>query len=431
MKILIDATTTQDQFANRGVGRYTHEVLTRMIDLSARLDRDDTFYLLTFNSPTTFEETITKYRNRVKTINIGKLRLSDKLNRLWWYRQYLPAIKSVIRNENPDLYFCPYFWRGFPYKLLPTVVMIHDLALPILGRYSTAPKHLDWIRRLQYHSSLRKVSRAAAVIANSQNTAKDLLRYVKISEEKVHAIHLGISESIQKIAPDQDILLKYLPLRVVETGYILYYAGIEVNKNVSGIIRAYSEFVKLWQKKCESDGSSSKKDMPYLVLAGGDFTKLDVRNNILAEIKNLIYEFALEDKVYFTGFFEDDHLNDVLNGARMFIHLSMYEGFGFAPLEAMRCGLPVVASNRSCYPEVLGDGAVLVEPEDPKVVAKACFEILDNEEYAGKLSKRAIRKASSYTWESTAKKTYELFEKVARSEAVAQKNEEVARKDSG
>lgn len=417
MKILIDATTTQDQFANRGVGRYTHEVLTRMIDLSVRLGRDDTFYLLTFNSPTTFEKTITKYRSRVNTINIGKLRLSDKLNSLWWHRQYLPAIKDVIRDESPDLYFCPYFWRGFPCRLLPTMVMIHDLAFPILGRYSTSPKYLDWIRRFQYHSSLRKVSRAAAVITNSQNTAKDLLRYVKISENKVHPIHLGISESRQEVNPDKDTLLKYLPQRVIETGYILYYAGIEINKNVSGIIKAYNELVKLWEKERGSDRSSSKssskKDFPYLVLAGGDFTKLDVRNSILSEIKALIDEFALEDMVYFTGFFEDDHLNDLLCGARMFIHLSMYEGFGFAPLEAMKCGLPVVASNRSCYPEVLGDGAVLVDPEDPKAVARVCFEILDDCESADKLSKRAIEKASSYTWENTAQKTYKLFEEVA------------------
>lgn len=416
MKILIDATTTQDQFANRGVGRYTHEVLTRMIDLSARLGKDDTFHLLTFNSPTTFEETITKYRDRINTVNIGKIRPSDKLNRLWWHRQYLPAIKNIIRDESPDIYFCPYFWRGFPYKLLPTIVMIHDLALPILGRYSTAPKYLDWIRKLQYHSSLKKVSKAAAVITNSQHTAKDLLRYVKIPEDKVHAIHLGISESRQKIDPDKDILLKYLPLRVIESGYILYYAGIEVNKNVPGIIKAYGELVKLWQRQKKSGQSHSarSKDMPYLVLAGGDFTKLDVRNSILFEIKALIDELALEDMVYFTGFFEDDHLNDLLNGARMFTHLSMYEGFGFAPLEAMKCGLPVVASNRSCYPDVLGDGAILVDPEDPEAVARVYFEVLNNAEYAGKVSKLAMEKANSYTWESTARKTYKLFEDVSK-----------------
>lgn len=413
MKVLIDATSTQDQFASRGPGRYTYEVISRMMKQSTDLGRDDTYYLLLFNSPTTLNDSIADNSKIVKTVNIGKVRASDKFNDIWWLTQIRPAIRRTVKEESPDVYFCPHFWRNFPFKLLPTVVMVHDFAFPVLNRYSAAPKYLDWIRKIQYHIALRRIAKCAGVITNSENTSKDLFKYVKkVDHKKAKAIYLGISEDIKKVNPDSDVLLKYLPFQVVERGYILYYAGIEPNKNVSGIIKSYSELLKRWEKYAGSDKTSAAP--PFLVLAGGDFTRLDMRNRKIAELKFLIEDLGLEDYVYFTGFFEDEDLSDLLCGARMFIHLSLYEGFGFSVLEAMKCGLPVVASDRSCYPEVIGDGALLVDPEDPDKVADACFKVLTDKESAVKLSERALSKASIYTWDKTAKETYEYLAKVGR-----------------
>jgi glycosyltransferase involved in cell wall biosynthesis len=406
MKILIDATSTQDQFANRGIGRFTHEVISRMIHQSAQDQRDDVFYLLTFNAPTTLADSIKEYPQKVRTINIGKLRYSDKFNLLWWKTQYLPEIKRLLEEEVPDVYFCPYFWRHAPYNLMPTFTVIHDLAFPILGKYSTAPKYLDWIRKFQYHSALDKVSKAAGVITNSKNTKKDLLKYVDMKPGKVHPVYLGISDDIHEVEPDNEVLMKYLPVDVINRGYILYYAGVEPNKNVEQLIVSYKELVRMWERR-----NLDPKKLPYLVLAGGDFTKLDMSNPVLADIRYTIDEENLVDRVYFTGFFEDDDINDLLSEAAIFSHLSLYEGFGLAPLEAMKCGTPVVASDRSCYPEVLGQAAILVDPDKKEKVAQAMFDILTDDDKAEQLSKKVKKHAAQFNWDDTAKEIYRLFGK--------------------
>ncbi|MBN1617759.1 glycosyltransferase family 4 protein [Candidatus Dojkabacteria bacterium] len=407
MKIIIDATTTQDQFANRGIGRYTNEVVSRMIEYSSQQGMGDTFYLLLFKSPTTLTPVLKKYSEIIKTIDLGPLRISGFLNDLWWNLQIKPKIKRLIREEHPDVYFCPYFWRNFPVKKISTVVAIHDLAFPILNRYSLRPHIFDLIRKFQYHSTLNRVSKVAGVITDSENTKNDLLKYVKaVNRDKVFPIHLGISDEFHKIEVDEDVILKYLPKNVLDQGYIIYYGGVEVNKNVENIVRAYSMLVSNWKSKSNEE---NKSKLPYLVLAGGDFTKLDMRHKALAQVRYLIEELNLQEYVYFTGFFEDEDLNDLLSAAKLMVHISLYEGFGFAALEAMKCRVPVVASDKSFYQEVLGDGALLVDPQNPDLIAQAFSRVLSDEEVAKKLSELGGKKADSYTWDKTSQKTYDLF----------------------
>ncbi|MFH1547414.1 MAG: hypothetical protein ABIC57_02920, partial [bacterium] len=107
-----------------------------MVKQSEKEGRKDIFYLLTFNSPTTLQPIISECCDNVRSINIGKRRLSDKFNDIWWTTQYMPAIRKLIKEEKPDLYFCPYFWRNYPIRNIPTVVMIHDLTFALQNKYS-------------------------------------------------------------------------------------------------------------------------------------------------------------------------------------------------------------------------------------------------------------------------------------------------------
>ncbi len=465
MHSIIDITTTQDQFSNRGIGVYTKEVVTGLLAHSAQNRRQvetlsqpqtqkqtrssnqtpkhksnpekpltqDKYYLLAFDAPSTLDDAFRKYADLVQIVRIGKLRLSDKFNSIWWRRQYLPAIKKLLAEQQPDLYFCPYFWRGFPVNLdcpsnpsnesnfvnksnpmsprkLPTIVMIHDLALPILGRYSEAPIYLDWIRKFQYHRALAKTKNASAIITNSENTKNDFLKYVDYDSEKVHSIHLGLSDKFRSIKPDRKILAKYLPAEVIDSSYILYYGGNQENKNVAGVVRAYAELRKEPMINADSGQNKSEyKMVPPLVLAGGAFAPEKLESGRGAEIAELTQKLGVADSTFYTGFFDRPDLIHIICGAKLAIHLSTYEGFGFAALEPMKCGVPVVASNRSCYPEVLGNGALLVNPEDPNEVANACGKILADEEFAEQLSQKGQKMAESYKWEKTAQKTYEVF----------------------
>ena len=410
MKILIDATTTQDQYASRGIGRVTKELVTALVERSAKMNTEDQYRLLLFNAPTSLNDLVQKFPSRVRTVNIGRLRLSGKLNSLWWQWQYAPAIRREMKTEKPDIYLCPNILRGFPSRKIPVVGMVHDFAFHRVGRFSLGPRWLDWVRRFQYQRSYSRLRRVSGIATISENTKKDLYTYVPgLKKPIVKTVYLGLSPSFRRRKTNVAIVGKYLPRRVIDQGYILYYGGLEANKNVPAIVHSYAELRRMWEKKF-----GNTLICPYLVLAGGDFTQHDMSHPILAEIRDLITALNLEEEVCFTGFYDDNHTVHLLNAARLFIHLSLYEGFGFSPLEAMRCGVPVVASDRSCYPETLGDGALLVNPERPHVVAKACLRILTDEQVCANLTTAGMIKAAGYTWNSTAKNMAELFEEVVR-----------------
>lgn len=405
MKIIIDATSTQDQFMNRGPGRYAEEVISKMIRQSVKEGRNDTFYLLLFNAPTKIQPVITECCDNVKSINIGKKRLSDKFNDIWWNLQYKPAIRKLIKEEKPDLYFCPYFWRNFPTKGIPTVVMIHDLTFPLQGKYSMAPKYLDWIRKWQYHKTLNKLTKVDAVLTNSNNTTEDLLKFVNLDTEKIRTIHLGISEWVKKVRPRKKILREYLTDEVIDQGYIFYDSGANPSKNITGMIRSYGEILKLYEKN-END------KWPYMVIAGKSYTNEVANNPYLKQIADVIEELGLQDKVHFTGYFEDEHLSDLYGGGSLVMNLSFFEGFGFSALQTMRAGLPLIASNTSCYPEVLGNGAILMDPNNHSKIGKEAYELLNNKRKLNALGRKGLEWSKKYTWKNTAKETYEFLQEI-------------------
>lgn len=410
MKILIDATTTQDQFASRGIGVTTKEVISKLLEETKQKKRNDHYYFLLFKSPTTLDKVISAYSEYVTTVDLGKCRVSGKFDPIWWRIQFLPAISKVIQRESPDLYYSPYFFRGVPAKKLPFAVMVYDFAFPVMGKYSTAPWYLDWLRKIQYHLALKRLQHADGVAAISEQTRKDLFKFVpKVLEDRTKTVYLGVREDLRPKKPSLKIISNYLPKNVLDRGYILYYGGAEVNKNVTGVVRGYKEFLNMWEKI----GPKPEEQMPpFLVLAGGDFTRLDMRNPEIRNIRDEIHKLDLNEYVEFTGYYKDEHVIDLLNGAAAFIHLSYYEGFGFSPLEAMKCGIPVVASDRSCYPEILNGGAVLVNPDDPELVGRALLSLALDPEEAKRQGKKGLEWVARYSWGKTAKELYDMFKNV-------------------
>lgn len=405
MKIIIDATSTQDQSMNRGPGRYTEEVVKNMVKQSLKEGRNDTFYLLLFNSPTTLQPIITECCDNVRSINIGKKRLSDKFNDVWWMFQFKPAIRKLLKEEEPDLYFCPYFWRNFPTKKIPTVVMIHDLTFPLQNKYSMAPRWMDWIRKFQYHKTLNQIRKVEGVLVNSNNTKEDLLKFVEVQPEKINTVYLGISDWVKKVRPRKKVLQKYLTDEVIERGYVFYESGANPSKNIEGLIKSYSELINIYEKK-------DRKDFPYLVIAGSSFTEKS--DPYINQISNLIEDLSLQDKIFFTGYFENEDLSDLISSSELGINLSYYEGFGFGPLQIMKAGIPLIASNVSCYPEVLDGGAELIDPDAHKKIAEKAYEILNNRNKSQELAKRGMEHAKKYIWEKTAKETYEYFVEIIK-----------------
>ena len=367
MHLIIDCTTTQNQLKNNGIGQYTKHIVKRLVQYE---DFDIT--LLMFNGESTLDPYIKS--KRVKVYRLGKARI----------------------------YFCPYFWIGIPSLHIPTVLAIHDLILPIFNIYSEKGVIHNFIKKILYWLEIKKAKYCKAIVTCSKCTAKDFSKYFpKYPKEKIHTIYLDAELEKGKNIKGWD---SGLPKDYRSRGYFIYMGGApSKSKNSDGVIKGYREFLS----KLNFDSKA-----PYLIIAGKNFTK-DVDPNV-SKLKDKVKCLGLKGNVIFTGFYEDIHVTPLLKNSIAFIHLSLYEGFGIALVEAMRVGTPVIAHKGSCYKEVLGDGGVLVDGLNPKEVSKTMRDIYENEKLREELIKRGKEKAKIYSWDSTVEQTVEVFRRVAR-----------------
>lgn len=181
----------------------------------------------------------------------------------------------------------------------------------------------------------------------------------------------------------------------INNEYIGFFATLEPRKNALTLIRAYS----LLKKRAK--GLERK-----LVLAGSAGWEND---DVFAEIKSL----GLTDDVVVTDYVPDDDLSLLMNGAEVMVYPSLYEGFGLPPLEAMACGTPVIASNTSSLPEVVGDAGIMVDPEDVEGLADAIASVLSDQGLRDEMSRKGLARAKQFSWEQAARETLKVYEDVA------------------
>ena len=178
--------------------------------------------------------------------------------------------------------------------------------------------------------------------------------------------------------------------------YILYVGTIQPRKNLGTLIEAYARLKK-------ERGIANR-----LVITG---RKGWLYDRLFARLK----ELALGDEVIFTGFVPDEELPYIYDGAKAFVYLSFFEGFGLPPLEAMACGVPVITSNTTSLPEVVGDAGIALPPKDVEGVTAALARILTDPETAAAMKEKGLRRARTFSWESTARQTLEIYGKIAAS----------------
>lgn len=272
-----------------------------------------------------------------------------------------------------------------PHLPQPIVLTVHDLS-PLIY-----PQHHTTLHRL--HSSLslsRTIHRAAAVIAVSAATRRDLLEKFDLPPEKVHVVHNGVDH--RRFFP------RYRPearqraglMLGIEPPYLLALGTLEPRKNLTSLLRAYARL---------------GRDVPKLVLAGA-------RGWGEGPIFELVRELGLQERVRFTGHVPESVLPDLYAGSRLFIYPSLYEGFGLPVLEALACGAPVITSNSSSLPEVAGDAALLVPPDDVDELVRAMRRVLEDKKLRDDLRARGPRQAAPFTWERAARETRAIYEAV-------------------
>lgn len=272
------------------------------------------------------------------------------------------------------------------------VVTVHDLA------FREYPETVRGRTMLMLKRHLKQsIRRADAVIAVSEFTKQEILKYYDIPEETVYVVPNGIDSTQYHTGYGEEQIGQVKKKYGIEKEYFLYLGTIEPRKNLSGLIRAY----RIFYDKLKKQG----KNVPQLVLAGGKGWMYD-------DIFRTAEEMFSGNEVLFTGYVDEDEKAPLMNGASIFCFPSFYEGFGMPPIEAMACGTPVLTSDSSSLVEVAGDAAYLTDPYDTEAMAEAMLRLYQSEKLRQQMISRGLEQAKKYSWESAVEKLYSAYEKL-------------------
>lgn len=279
-----------------------------------------------------------------------------------------------------------------PVKYAAYIMTLHGIT------YMARPDLIDLTYTKNKQAWLKKMARRADYfISVSENTKKEFLGFFSfINPERVRIIPLGIGSEFRII--EKEWVKKVLHQRFnILRPYILYVGGIELRKNIEGIIRGFSIL------------ASQYPDID-LVLIGCE-------KGQPSDILNLIARLKLDKKIKIMEYIsqDSDDLPILYNGAECFVFPSFSEGWTSPPLEAMACGTPVVTSNVSSLPETVGDAALLVNPRNYDEIGNALNKLLSDSELKKTMKQQGLQHASKFTWKRCAEKTYDLYKHIVGS----------------
>lgn len=357
-------------YRSAGISRYIDRTLT---NLPAFVDRDKFYAFVGPDVPA--EAPAVAWLKQIRT----SLPTNRPIIRILWEQLLLPL---AVRRHGIDLVHAPAYvgpLRG----LAASVVTFHDLSFYLL------PGAFNRQNRLYLQTMARLSARGAArLIAVSRSTARDLTRLLGVSEDRVDVIYNGVDASFRPIH-DEALMRQFRERHGLPDHFILYLGTLEPRKNVPALVRAYARARQL--------GVSEP-----LILAGG-------KGWGDLSLAKLVEDLGLGETVRLAGFVEMSEQALWYNAATLFAFPSLYEGFGFPVLEAMACGTPVVASDRSSLPEVVGDAGLVVDPMNPDALANAMLRVLRDDELRRDVAARGIERARQFRWDTAARETARTY----------------------
>jgi glycosyltransferase involved in cell wall biosynthesis len=279
-----------------------------------------------------------------------------------------------------------------PFCPCPFVVSIHDLSFEHL------PQTFKRRSRTQLRLTVRhSARRAARIISLSQHTRGDIMETYGIEPDRIDAIPLAAPDHFCRVN-DKRELQRVRHNYGIEGDYILSVGSIQPRKNLARLVKAYAQL----------RGDCSADKLPKLVLVGKCAWLYD-------ETLRALDQAGVKDSVILTGYVPESDLPALYSSALCFVYPSYFEGFGLPPLEAMKCGAPVIVGNRTSLPEVIGDAGLTVDPFDVDAIAGAIRRLMNDSAMRAELSKKGQERASAFTWGETARQTLQIYQDVARS----------------
>lgn len=369
--IVVGALTT-DRPAAGGIQRYTGEILRELLRLDPAV-----VGLIASEGMAGGDDDARLRRVRPEVMARGSF--TGNLLRLAWHQTALPR---MLRRMEASAFYSP-IPDGMLHPVIPQVVTIHDL-IPL--RFpSSAPRLHHYFRVV-----VPRIARAsAAVIAMSEATRRDVIRLLGVPGERVHVVHQGYRADLFHPAAAAEV--EGVRARYRLGRYLLSVGEGRPYKNIPRLLRAFARV--------------SLPDL-QLVLVGRAVPQE-------VDLPALARALGIAERVRFPGFVADEELAPLYAGAEAFVFPSLYEGFGIPPLEAMACGCPVVCSDRASLPEVCGEAALYVDPEDEQSIAEAIERVVGDEGLRDELRARGLERAKGFSYRRAAERVLEVVRGVA------------------
>jgi len=354
---------------NTGVGRYTSNLCNSITKCKAG---NNYYFYLPGRSKTCWSD-----MNKIKPKEQGLL-LQNNMLRILWEQIFLPI---RIRKDTLDLFHYTDHAMSLVQRKCPVVITVHDIA------FIRFPDLLNKSRQIykKYILSL-SVKKADIIIAVSHSTKRDIIEFFKVDEKKIKVIHHGVESKFRPISNVEG----YRTMNNLPKKMILNIGTLEPRKNVVTLIRAF--------KRLQEKGFKSH----ILVIAGE-------RGWLYKKIFEEIKSSGLQQSIRVLGVVSDEELPLLYNCADLFVYPSLYEGFGLPPLEAMACGIPIITSNTSSLPEVVGNVGILVDPNDIESLSDEMYRVLKDDKLMHQMSRDGLKRSKMFTWERMANEVLETY----------------------
>jgi glycosyltransferase involved in cell wall biosynthesis len=362
-----------------GVGTYIRNIIRTL----GRLDHENHYFLL--GLPTKVQE-IGPLPGNFQTIS-----LAHPEHTLKGYREF----RSALQKLDCDLVHIPNLFSRPRFLPCPYVMTVHDML-----EHMSRPRQQGMWRWIYFQMTKRVLAGAARIFAVSNFTRNEIEKLFEIPLNHIEVVYNAIDERFlhgHATAADRDLIAQRYQ---VTYPFLLYAGRISPHKNVLRLIEAFSAL------KTELEKEQLWPDLKLIII--GD----DLSGN--PDLRRTVVRSGVQNDVRFLGFVPIDVLRIFYDEAKVFVFPSLYEGFGLPPLEAMAHGTPVITSNISSLPEVVGNAAVLVNPENVFEIMRAAHRVLTDRALRDRMKERGYQQAKRFSWEITVRRLLDVYSEVAR-----------------